>query len=448
MNENKSITEFLGGEYKEFAMYVIESRAIASLVDGLKPSQRKVIHVCNNTWKNGSEKTMKVFQLSGKVANESYYHHGGASLDNAIIGMAQKFKNNLPLLEEDGVFGDLRSPYSAAPRYIGTKLSSNFRLLYKDFELLEYKSEEGETIEPYFFLPIVPTVLLNGGSGIAVGFASNILNRPVKDVINSCIDVLNDKKIKTITPRLNVFNGTYEQDKDNHKKWYIRGTFERVNTNTIRITELPPSMTYKKYNEILDELKENKIITSYDDSSKATPNYTIKMTRESLIQMTDEQIVKTFKLEESETEIFSTIDEKGKLKIFECVEDLIYYFVNFRLGYYQKRKDYILDRLQKEITLLSNRGKFIRAILEEKIKVNNVPKATIIESIKSLNLTEVDGSYDYLLRMPIYSLTKEMYDKIKEDYLSKKKEIEETKLIDPKSMYLDDLNELKKKVSK
>ena len=142
----KTITEFLSVEYKNFAMYSIEGRAIPSCIDGFKPSQRKVIHVANQIWKTGNEKVLKIFQLSGKVASDVFYHHGDASLNSAIINMAQKFKNNAPLLEEDGQFGSLRSPQAGAPRYIGTKLSDNFRLMYKDFDLLNYKEEEGEKI--------------------------------------------------------------------------------------------------------------------------------------------------------------------------------------------------------------------------------------------------------------------------------------------------------------
>jgi DNA topoisomerase-2 len=178
-NKNNTITisDFLSTEYKDFSIYTIEHRALPSLVDGFKPSQRKIIHISSNVWKNGSEKTKKIFQLSGLVADQAFYHHGSSSLDNATITMVQKFKNNLPLLEEDGIFGTLRSPYAGAPRYIGTKLSPVFYEIFKDFSLMEYKVEEGVQIEPKFFLPIIPMLLINGQSGIAVGFSTNILNR-------------------------------------------------------------------------------------------------------------------------------------------------------------------------------------------------------------------------------------------------------------------------------
>ena len=441
----KTISEFLSSEYKEFAMYVIEGRAIPSVIDGFKPTQRKIIHISNQTWKTGSEKTLKVFQLSGKVASDCYYHHGDASLSNAIITMAQRFKNNAPLLEEDGQFGSLRSPQAGAPRYIGTKLSENFKLIYKDFELLEYKEEEGESIEPKYFLPIVPAVLLNGSSGIAVGFASNVLNRDIKSIIDACVKVLAGKEPGEVKPSLNGFNGEFIQDKENNKRWIIRGKYDKVNTTTVKITELPPSMTYEKYEDILDKLVDDKVIVTYDDNCKDNIDYTIKFTRSDLDKLDEDKLIKLLKLEESSTEIFSTLDEFGKLMIFENTSDIIKYFVNFRLKYYHKRKQFLLDKMNRELKILSNRGRFIKAIIDGKLKVNNVSKSIIIEGIEAMGLDKIDDSYDYLLRMPIYSLTKEMYDKLKEDFTIKKEEIKTLEATDPKDMYILDLTELKKR---
>jgi len=445
MIRETSITNFLSKEYKEFAMYSIEGRAIPSVIDGFKPTQRKIIHISNQVWRTGNEKTKKVFQLAGVVADQAYYHHGNASLENAIITMAQRFKNNAPLLEEEGQFGSLRSPQAGAPRYIGTKLNENFKLLYKDSELLEHKEEEGELIEPKFFLPIIPTVLINGSSGIAVGFASNILNRDVKSIIECCQKILSDKKISEVKPSLVGFTGDYTQDLENNKKWYIRGKFTRSNTSTVKISELPPSLTYEKYEEILDKLVDDKLIVSYDDNCKDNIDYTIKFTRSDLEKLDDDRLVKLLKLEETSTEIYSTLDESGKLMIFESTTDIIEYFVNFRLTYYHKRKQFLLDKLNRELKILSNKGRFIKAIIDGKLKVNNVAKAQIIEGIESLGLDKIDDSYDYLLRMPIYSLTKEMYDKLKEDFKIKKEEIVKLEATDPKDMYILDLTELKKK---
>jgi DNA topoisomerase-2 len=442
----KTISDFLSQEYKDFALYTIESRAIGSCIDGFKPVQRKIIFICNDIWRTGNEKPLKVFQLAGSVASQAYYHHGSSSLESAIINMAQSFKNNMSLLEEHGQFGSIRCTTAGAPRYIGTKLNNNFRLLYKDFELLDYKQEEGVGIEPEYFLPIIPTILINGSSGIAVGFASNILNRNPIDIINACEQLLKGKKIVDVSPHSNFFNGTYTQDKDNHKRWFIRGIVKIVNTSTARIDELPPSMTYEKYEAVLDGLVDDKVIVSYDDNCKDSVNYLIKFNRETLAQLDEEKLIKLLKLEETSTEIFTTLDEFGELKIFENSKEIIEYFVNFRLTFYVKRKEFILDKLNRELKILSNKGKFIKAILDGKLEIKNRSKEDIIKDIENLGLEKVDDSFDYLLRMPLWSLTKELFEKLKGDYKDKKTEIEEFSKIEPKKMYIDDLSDLKKKM--
>jgi DNA topoisomerase-2 len=447
MTTSKTISEFLSQEYKDFSLYTIENRAIPSVIDGFKPTHRKIIFISNEIWKSGTEKPLKVFQLAGKVASDAFYHHGNSSLESSIITMAQSFKNNLPLLEEIGQFGSLRSPEPAAARYIGTKLNNNFGLLYKDFELLTNKEEEGESIEPYYFLPIVPTVLINGSSGIAVGFSSNILNRNPLQIINSCEALLKGKKITQLSPYNKFFLGDYIRDTENHKKWFIRGKVKVLNTSTVKVSELPPSMTFEKYENILDTLVENKTIVSYEDNCKDTIDYTIKFTRESLSQLNEDRLIKILKLEETETEIFTTLDETGKLKIFEKDSDIIEYFVHFRLRYYHKRKDFLIDKLKSELKILSNKGRFIKAILDGKLEIKNVPKIEIIKGIENMGLDKMDDSYDYLLRMPIWSLTKELFDKLKQDYTTKKSELETLEKVEPKDMYLKDLSDLKKKIT-
>jgi DNA topoisomerase-2 len=204
-------------------------------------------------------------------------------------------------------------------------------------------------------------------------------------------------------------------------------------------------MTYEKYEDILDKLVDDKVIVTYDDNCKDNIDYTIKFTRSDLDKLDEDKLIKLLKLEESSTEIFSTLDEFGKLMIFENTSDIIKYFVNFRLKYYHKRKQFLIDKMNRELKVLSNRGRFIKAIIDGKLKVNNVAKAVIIEGIELMGLYKIDDSYDYLLRMPIYSLTKEMYEKIKEDFTTKKEEIKILESTDPKDMYLLDLTELKKK---
>lgn len=380
------------------------------------------------------------------IGSKSMILTHNSSLENAIITMAQGFKNNMALLDECGQFGSLRSPEAGAARYIGTKLNKNFRLLYKDFELLEYKEEEGTSIEPKYFLPIIPTVLINGSSGIAVGFSSNILNRSPLDIISTCENLIKGKSISDIKPSNNFFKGDYIQDVENHKKWIIRGKLDIVNTTTVKISELPPSMTYEKYENILDSLIESKSISSYDDNCKDSVDYTIKFSREALSQLTEDKLFKLLKLEETETEIFTTLDETGKLHIFESSKEIIEYFVKFRLSYYDKRKDYFLNKMKYDLKILANRGRFIKFILDNKLEIKGRKKDEIVTDCDKLGLERIEDGYDYLLRMSIWSLTQEMFDKLKDDYRNKKSEMEAFALIEPKDMYLSDLSELKKKL--
>ena len=448
MKNTRTVTSFFDKEYLDYARYVVENRAIPSCIDGLKPTQRKVVYIANKIWKTGNEKPMKLFQLAGRVASEAFYHHGNTSLESSMVGMAQKFKNSLPLLEGVGQFGSLRSPAAGAPRYISAKLHPNFRLLYQDFDLLENKIEEGEKIEPAFFLPIVPTVILNGTSGIAVGFATNILNRNPKDVVDACISTLNNKKMKVLAPWIQEFKGTFIRDLENPKTWKIKGQYQIINTTTIKITAIPPNYTYERYEEILNLLQEKGIITSYDDNSSETIEYILKFRRSVLNSLVSSEgkLERALRLNTQETENLTTLDENGKLKIFDKAEDIVKHFVGVRLGWYQTRKDYLIDKTEKQLSLVTNKARFIKDIIDGKLKINNVPKKTIILYLGTADYDEVHGSYDYLLSMAIHSLTKERYEKLlleKEGCIIALKTLKAT---DPKEMYLGDLKKLKQSI--
>jgi len=448
MKKTRTVTSFFDKEYLDYARYVVENRAIPSCIDGLKPTQRKVVYIANKIWKTGNEKPMKLFQLAGRVAAEAFYHHGNTSLESSMVGMAQKFKNSLPLLEGVGQFGSLRSPAAGAPRYISAKLHPNFRLLYQDFDLLENKIEEGEKIEPAFFLPIVPTVILNGTSGIAVGFATNILNRNPKDVVDACISTLNNKKMKVLAPWIQEFKGTFIRDLENPKTWKIKGQYQIINTTTVKITAIPPNYTYERYEEILNLLQEKGIITSYDDNSSETIEYILKFRRSVLNSLVSSEgkLERTLRLNTQETENLTTLDENGKLKIFDKAEDIVKHFVDVRLGWYQTRKDYLIDKTEKQLSLVTNKARFIKDIIDSKLKINNVPKEKIVTYLKTNAYDTVHGSYDYLLSMAIHSLTKERYEKLlleKEGCIIALKTLKAT---DPKEMYLTDLKKLKQSI--
>jgi DNA topoisomerase-2 len=427
-----------------YGMYTLENRAIPSVIDGFKPTQRKIIYISDKVWRSGNEKPLKIFQLGGKIAADAHYHHGDGSLNGAIIGMAQSFKNSLPLLEEIGQFGSLRSPEAGAARYISTKLTGNFRLLYKDFELLDNQVEEGNVIEPKFFLPIIPTVLLNGSSGIAVGFATNILNRNPLDLVDACIKVLDGKRVGKLLPWWREYTGPVELVPGTNQ-YIMRGVYEIVNTTTVNITELPPSMTFQKYEAHLNSLQDRGIIYSYDDNSANGINYTIKFARATLSDLINRgKLDQTLKMVETETENLTCLNEKGKLTIFEDVASVVDYFVNFRLDFYSKRKAFLIKKYGEELVYLSNKAQFVKLIIDGKLKINNVQRKEIILYLQTANFDEVNGSYNYLLNMPIHSLTKETYEQLLKEVAEKKAELAEIKKKEPIDMYREDLADLKK----
>lgn len=443
----RPITNFFNNEYCTYAENVIVDRAIPHFVDGFKPIQRKIIYVANQLFKSEKDKPKKVFQLTGVVADRANYHHGDASLNKAIINMTQDFKNSMPLFKGDGQFGSLRVPTDAQPRYVGVSMSNAFHKLYKDFELIESRIEDGVEVEPYFYLPIIPMVIVNGSSGIAVGYASNILNRNVIDVIDACLNVLNNKKIKTLYPYVKGFTGEVRRDDDNPLKWWRSGKIEVVNTSTLKITELHPHMSLKDYETFLDGLCDDKVIVDYENNSTECVEYIIKMRRDDLANAVQNNTLdKIFKLTCSDTENITVIDHENKLRIYNNVEELVSDFVHYRLQWYDKRKNYIIDKLTKEMRILSNKAKFIKHIIEKKLKINNMSKNDLIEYLDKNKFDKEDNSYSYLYNMPIHSLTKETYDAILYDFNQKEIELKKIKDANIKDMYEQDLKDLKKEL--
>jgi DNA topoisomerase-2 len=355
------------------------------------------------------------------------------------------------LLDSIGQFGSLRSPEPGAPRYISTKLNGNFRLIYKDFELLESQWEEGYEIEPHYFLPIIPTVLLNGSSGIAVGFATNIMNRNPIDLIDSCLKSLDGKKFTEPLPWWSAYNGPVTKNTEVLTSTFqLAGRLEVQNTTTIKISELPPSMTYQKFEAHLNWLQDKGVIQYYDDNcTKNEISYTIKMSRAELSSRQEkDNLMQTFKLIENETENLTCLDENGKLIIFKNVTDLINYFVKFRLTFYDKRKKYMLDQLADQHNKMSNRAKFIKSIIDNKLKVNNRPKQDIVTDLEKMKFDKIEFSYDYLLNMAIHSLTKEKYEELLKQIGENEAESKRINAIEPIDMYREDLKELRKKMTK
>ena len=445
--DSRTAEDFFDHEYRAYAMYTVENRAIPSVVDGFKPAQRKIAFAANKLWRSGNEKPMKVFQLGGQAAALSFFHHG--SLDNTIINMTQEFKNSMSIFQGVGQFGSLRSPEAGAPRYVGVKFNDNFRRLYKDFELVTPQYEDGEEIEPKFFLPIIPTVLLNGGSGIAVGFATNILNRHPLDLIDAVVEALTTEGITgELKPWINGFHGDIAPAQGTKgRSWNFVGKYEVKSTTQVEITEIPPSFTYEKYEAYLEGLIEKGVINGYEDSSSDRVRYTLRFPRAGLSALlADDKLEGVLRIQESDTENLTTLDETGKLRIFETPKELVLYFTQLRLSYYEKRKTHLLTSLGRELEVLEAKAKFVKETVEGGLKLANVPKSELVKSLQDLGIKKQEGGYEFLLSMPISSLTKEKYQDLQDRLKEKQTEKENLERTLPLDLYLEDLKELRKQL--
>jgi len=231
------ITEFFKKDYVNFSSYD-NLRKIASLVDGQKNASRKILYTILE--KNIKEK-VKVSQLGSKVAEFSEYLHG--NLDGVIVNLGQDFpgSNNIPLVKKSGNFGTRFSQEASASRYIYASGTDEFFSLFKqeDSPILKHQFFEGEKIEPMFYVPSLPILLINGSEGVSSGFAQKILPRNPEDVKSYIKNTINGKESKTaLVPFFKGFKGKIIQG-ENSAQWIIKGTVQKVGINKVLITEVP-----------------------------------------------------------------------------------------------------------------------------------------------------------------------------------------------------------------
>ncbi len=399
---------------KELVLFSIEDniRSIPNLVDGFKPSQRKVIFSCIKKKLNNE---IKVSQLSGYVSENTSYHHGESSLMDTIINLCQDFvgSNNIPLLQNIGQFGSRLQggKDSSSPRYIFTQLSNNFYDIFNpdDFELIEYLNDDGFPIEPKYYVPVLPLILINGASGIGTGFSTDIPCFNPKDIKKRLLDLTNDEDsdIDELTPWYKNFKGKIIKIGEN--KWTTHGIY-KINRNTITITELPVGTWTEDYKTFLDKLEIDNIIFSYKNlSSEELINFEIKIPLDTISaweenKETEKKLKLIGHLSASNMHLF---DSENKIKKMESPEEILYCFWKIREEYYTKRKIHKLSNLNKTIKNLKSKIDFLNDVITDKIKIFRVKIDKIEEQLLENNYEKIDNSFKYLTDMKIYSFTEE-----------------------------------------
>ena len=432
------ISEFLNTEMCDYACYD-NIRKIASVVDGFKNSSRKVIYTMIDKNMKGE---VKVDALANTTAGHTEYLHGASNLNNVIVNLAQNYvgTNNLPLLTAEGNFGTRFIKEASAPRYIYTAKQDYLKNILKneDEDILVEQIFEGTKIEPRYYLPILPMIVINGSEGVSTGFAQKILPRKVDDVKKYVKNYLEKGTTINLKPCYEGFEGKITNEDTN--KWRIEGNFYRDKYGKVVVTEIPPHYELKSYLNELDKLEDNKSIKSYRDYCSENICFEVTFEMKKLQNMSDEDVLKTLKLIKYETENFTCVNENNKIIQFQNIHELMKYYIDFRLNQYNVRKENQIKNMNKELDYMNSKYHFIQDIINDKINVKDTKQNIISQIEKNDKILKWDNSYDYLLRMQIFSLTKERCDQLIKDINAVQNNIKELSLKTEKSIWSEELN--------
>lgn len=440
-----SVVDSVNKELKHYSTYSYR-RAIPSICDGLKTTQRKILWTMmkQNIW----TQEKKVAQIKGAVSDKAQYHHGENSISDAVVKMAQNYvgSNNLNLLYPDGQFGSrrLNGNDASADRYIHTRLEECVKYVFdsRDNELLQYNTDDDDKpIEPINYVTTIPVVLSNGAQGTGTGFATTVpLFKPL-DIIARLRDLMNkvdiDTKpvdydaisVETLVPWFREFKGTITRNLDDTHYMSI-GKWDRIDKTKIRITELPVGPkchSYDSYKEWLEKKlfdyqsqtekdseqnsakrKRKRTTSAKKNTTSTTSKYFLKDLDSSITDDTAEYIL-TFKDEQTldqyircsgklkgyafERTLQLTIniqytnmmlfDEYNQLKKFKCPEDIIKHFYMLRLKLYHQRKRLLIANYQIDVDKITEKVRFLEMIINGELIILRQPKASVIEQLET-----------------------------------------------------------------
>ena len=425
--------EFINNELIHFSTYDC-ARSIPNMIDGLKISLRKILY---SAFKRKLTSEIKVAQFSGYVSEHSAYHHGEASLNGAIVNMAQTYvgSNNINLLEPNGQFGTRLQggDDSASERYIFTHLNTLTRYIFSELDdpVLNYLNDDGTLVEPEYYIPIIPFALINGISGIGTGFSCNIPPFNPLDVIDYLKSKIRniDQNI-TFIPYYEGFKGNITKIEDN--KFLVKGIYEQIDENTIHITELPVgtwTMPYTSYLEsLMDGTDKNgkkttpQIKDFVSTSTEVNVDFKITFPKNKINELINKNengingIEKLLKLSTTiSTSNMHMFDKDIRLHKYTSVEEIIDSFYDVRLQLYFKRKEHMLKILENKLLKLSNKARYIKETLDGNIDLRRKNSQLVEELMIQYKFDKIDNDFKYLIKMPMDSVTEENVEQINKE---------------------------------
>lgn len=439
-----NIKGFFDTEFKVFSN-LDNVRSIPSLVDGLKDSQRKAVY---GMMVHGGDK-IKVAQAAGKFALATHYAHGETSMADTIVGLAQDFpgSNNVNLFQPIGQFGSILSSESSSHRYIFTKPHINMRLFFKkeDDCILKYRYEDGDKAEPELFFPILPMWILNGSLGIGTGHSVKILPRDVEKISILTERLLNgdnmqERTIKRLMkPSYKGWTGDIVEVEDEEGKFEIHGKIEKVNTTTLKVTELPVGYGVDKFKAILVDLMDKGTVKDYDNNSSENGfDFEIKVPRDVGKKSIDD-LKKLFKLVTRVTENVTLWKPDGRLKRYRSAFDALQDFVEYRKGKFEDRRCKLIELATEDMRFLNAKKLFIK----EWNDLANPGKMNSSDIQAHMSKAGVDDDFiPRLMQLRVSSLAMDLIKELENEIKTKQSYIKELESKTPDSIFIEELNSL------
>jgi len=350
---------------------------------------------------------------------------------------------------------------ASSPRYIFTNLNALTLLLFnkKDEALLNYLNDDGTKIEPEWYVPIIPQILVNGSEGIGTGYSTYVPKYNPKELIQSIKNLLNGKVINDLDPWYQNFKGTIIKVDD--ETYVSKGKYQIINSKTVEITELPVGIWTSNYKDFLDTVtvdatdktNKKKYLFNWkygDNYTEASVHFILTFTGMELTELISDldKFEKTFKLQSrikiSNMHLYNRNNEIQKYKnTIEIIEE----FYDIRLEYYSKRREYLITQLKDELKILNIKVQFINDVINEKIIIFKKKHAEIIEQLKQNKypIIKNEEGYDYLIKMQIYLFTEEKVNELKKQRDLKQIELNELTNKTEKDLWLADLEEFETK---
>jgi len=402
-------TNFIKDSSREYSIYVCQKRGIPSASDGLKDSQRKVLFVM----KTQNEK-IKTISLAGRMISENIYVHGDAAACDTISLMAAPYCNNVPLLSGVGAFGTRVGPDDwGAPRYTYVKKNSyTDALVYQDYDIVPLKENyDGSVLEPKHFLPLIPIVLLNGVSGIAVGWSTEILPHSLTSLIDATLAAIDNKKtLPDLLPCYEYLGCSVRGIGDNAYEFKGKAT---IDGSSIIVTELPPDISLEKFKAKLNKLEDEEKIQTYVDRSTKDIHVEVRFKRGSITGWTEAKALEFLKLNSKTTQRLVVLDWDGNnVRQYDSTESLIRDFVEWRVGFYTVR----YQKLIRDATYQLNWNLALKQCYDKGLPAwlpRAQTAAEVVEKIRSI-CAKIDVDHDQIDRisaLPSYRWARDSYDK-------------------------------------